>query len=106
MWKFEAEKSVLPGPARRRELGLKYPKFREGFQHRISFFRFIILFYFLAVAGLCCCSGAFSSVSGPVLLSLWSIGSRCEGFSSCNWRAQLLPCVWDLPRTEAVALAV
>ena len=73
------QRSVLPGPARRRELGLKYPKFPEGFQHSISFFRFIILFYFLAVAGLCCCSGAFSSVSGPVLLSLWSIGSRFEG---------------------------
>ena len=59
-----------------------------------------IIYLFLAGLGLCCCTQTFSScgdrgllfaaVSGllvAVLLLLQSMGSRCEGFSSCGTRA-------------------
>ena len=61
-------------------------------------------FYLFAVSlGLCWCSRAVSSCGEretvvqlrcvgllPWLLSLWSTGSRCAGFSSCGQRAQQL----------------
>ena len=54
----------------------------------------------MAALGLCCCAWAFSSFSGWGLLfivvrslliavaSLWSMGSRHVGFSSCGMQAQ------------------
>ena len=67
------------------------------------FFKFIHLFYlFLAALGLRCCTWAFPSCSERGLLFvvvrgllivmasllLWSMGSRCAGFSSCGTWAQ------------------
>ena len=61
--------------------------------------KFIYLFLFLAVLGLCCCARAFSSCgelgysllwcmgfSLRWLLLLWSTGSRRVGFGSCGSR--------------------
>ena len=55
----------------------------------------------MAALGLCCCVQAFSSFSEQGLLFiavcrllteaaslLWSTGSRCAGFSSCDTQAQ------------------
>ena len=59
------------------------------------------VFYYLLLVGLglCCCVWAFSSCSGATLrcdawashcsgFSLWSMGSRCIVFSSCNMQVQ------------------
>ena len=71
---------------------------------KVIFFFFLInlfIYLFLAALGLRCCAWAFSScrewgllliaVCGlliAVVLLLWSMGSRCVGFSSCGAWAQ------------------
>ena len=69
------------------------PFFKNSFN--FIYFKFIFLIYlFLAVLGLRCCSRAFSSCSERTgfslrwLLLLRSMGSKRAGFSSCGTWAQ------------------
>ena len=81
----------------------------------IYFYNFIFWLCWVSFAAhrlsLVAVSGAYSLLqcAGFSLqwLLLWSMGSRCLGFSSCGSWAQLLWGMWDLPRSgiEPVSLA-
>ena len=82
----------------------------HAFLFRIALLKNNLFIYFWLCLGLPCCTRAFSSCSKrgcPLLqcsefllwwfLSLWCMGSRHTGFSSCSTEASLLHCMWDLP---------
>ena len=57
---------------------------------------YLLIYLFLAVLGLCCCTWAFSSFGEWELLSVCSAqASHCDGFSCCT--------AWALWRASAVA---
>ena len=76
-----------------------------------NFFKYLFIYLFMAVLGLCFCARAFSScgkpgplfiaVHGPLTIAASLVAEhrlQTRRLSNCGSRAQLLRGTWDLPR--------